>query len=65
MVDLLRNSVADFDSKVETFGYRAMRPVFATGPFDVGAKVDGNLITAWALDNEGYLAMKAEGTLRD
>ena len=64
IVDLLRDSLPKFDTQIETFGYRAMRPVFATGPFEVGAKLDGNSLSAWALDNEGYLGMKAEGTLR-
>ena len=65
LIDLLRKSIPDFDSSVATFGFRAMRPVFATGPFDIAARRDGNAISAWALDNEGYLAMKAEGTLRE
>ncbi len=64
MIDLLRKSIPNFDESIETFGFRAMRPVFANGPFDVAGKLEGNAISAWALDNEGYLAMKAEGTLR-
>ncbi len=64
LIDLLRQSIPDFGTNLETFGFRAMRPVFSTGPFDVAARRDGNAISAWALDNEGYLAMKAEGTLR-
>jgi 3-methylfumaryl-CoA hydratase len=64
MIDLLRKSIPNFDGSVETFGFRAMRPVFANGPFDIAGKLEGNTISAWALDNEGYLAMKAEGTLR-
>jgi 3-methylfumaryl-CoA hydratase len=64
LIDLLRESIPEFDNGVETFGFRAMRPVFATGTFDIAAKRDGNNISAWALDNEGFLAMKAEGTMR-
>ena len=42
--------------------YRAMRPLFATAPFEVcGAPgEDAKTCTLWALDPEGAVAMQVE-----
>lgn len=42
------------------FEYRALRPIFATGPFTVAGRPDGDGARLWALDTDGALAMTAE-----
>lgn len=63
LLDLLRRDLGD--AKVESFSFRAMRPLFDTAPFSVCGKLasdgrsDGKTAQLWATDSEGWLAMDA------
>lgn len=64
MVDLLRREIPDLDHRLESFSYRGMRPVTATGDITIAALQDGNTISTWVTDIEGYIGMKGEATLK-
>ena len=59
LVDLLRRSVT---VPITRFCFRAVRPLFDTGPFAAcGAPTaDRTGASVWAQDSEGFLAMEAE-----
>ncbi len=59
LFDLMRRNT---DQAPAQLSYRAMRPLFATDPFEVGGapSADGQSCTLWALDPEGAVAMQVE-----
>jgi 3-methylfumaryl-CoA hydratase len=58
LMDLLRRHQPD--ASVARFSFRAVSPLFDTGPFTVCGKAEGKAITLWAKDAAGNLAMAAE-----
>lgn len=52
---------------LESFTYRAMSPVFDTGPFTVNGRSsdDGTTAALWATTNAGGLAMQADAVFKD
>lgn len=63
LVDLLLRNVPD--AKVVQFAFRAMSPLFDTGPFAVCGKPerDGKTISLWARNEAGVLATTATATI--
>jgi len=59
LVDLLRRNLSDVN--VTSFSFRALRPLFDTGPFSICGTVaaDGKSARLWAADSDGSLAMDA------
>ena len=51
------------DMRLATFGFRAVRPLFAGRPMTLNARAEGNGLALWAADDAGALAMRAEATL--
>jgi 3-methylfumaryl-CoA hydratase len=62
LMDLLRRS--DPAADVARFSFRAVSPLFDTGPFTVCGKTEGQAVKLWAKDASGNLAMSAEALLR-
>jgi 3-methylfumaryl-CoA hydratase len=64
LVDLLRRNRPDAD--LETFSFRAMRPLFDTAPFEVCGLPDNASGSAklWTRDAEGALTMEATAAWR-
>ena len=59
LVDLLRQNLPD--ARVQKFSFRAVRPLFDIHRFDVCGRIEeGKLVSLWARDHEGYLAMEAK-----
>ena len=48
------------DAPLGRFTFRALWPLFDTGPFTVGGKTEGGGAALWAVDGAGALAMQAE-----
>ena len=61
LLDLLRRN--DPSAKVTRFSFRAVGPLFDTGPFMVCGKPEGGAVPLWAKDAAGNLAMTAEGSI--
>jgi 3-methylfumaryl-CoA hydratase len=61
LMDLLRRHVTA--AQVARFSFRAVSPLFDTGPFTVCGKPDGKTIALWAKDAAGNLAMSAEALI--
>lgn len=63
LVDLLRRNV--LEARIERFQFRAMSPLFDTGPFAVCGRPegDGKTILLWARNETGGLATTATATL--
>ena len=63
LVDLLRRNLGDVN--VRSFSFRAIRPLFDTGPFSICGAVSADRKGAhlWAKDSEGWLAMDATAAL--
>jgi len=62
LMDLLRRHQSM--ASVERFSFRAVSPLFDTGPFTVCGKAEGKAIALWAKDAAGNLAMAAEALIR-
>lgn len=64
LMDLLRRQLPD--AEVESFSFRAVKPLFDTAPFSVCGRVedDGKTVTLWAKDADGWLTMSATATLK-
>jgi 3-methylfumaryl-CoA hydratase len=45
--------------EVARFSFRAVSPLFDTGPFTVCGKPEGKTVNLWAKDAAGNLAMSA------
>jgi len=60
LADLLRRERPDF--RLQSFTYKAVRPLFDTAPFAICGRIDAGDRTArlWARDADGRLAMQAE-----
>jgi len=65
LLDLCRRENAK--RVLKKFSYRAVSPVFDTGPFTVNGKPgeDGSTADLWIANTDGNLAMKAEAELGD
>jgi 3-methylfumaryl-CoA hydratase len=65
LMDLLRRNEArnDVRANVTRFSFRAVSPLFDTGPFVVCGKPEGKTIALWAKDAAGNLAMTAEASI--
>ena len=63
LLDLLRRNLGDVN--VTSFSFRAMRPLFDTGPFSIcgSASADRKAARLWAKDSDGWLAMDATAAL--
>ena len=61
LMDLLRRNRPD--ANVTRFSFRAMSPLFDTGPFTVCGRAEGKAVALWAKDAAGNLAMSAEAEL--
>jgi 3-methylfumaryl-CoA hydratase len=63
LLDLLRRNLGDVN--VTSFSFRAIRPLFDTGPFSLCGSVSADRKTArlWAKDSNGWLAMDATAAL--
>lgn len=46
-------------SRVSRFEFKALRPIFDIHRFSAHCRVDGNAMSLWASDHEGWLAMNA------
>jgi 3-methylfumaryl-CoA hydratase len=62
LMDLLRRNQPG--ANVARFSFRAVSPLFDTGPFTVCGKPEGKAIALWAKDSAGNLAMSAEAGLK-
>lgn len=62
LMDLLRRNQPE--TNVARFSFRAVSPLFDTGPFVVCGKPEGKTIALWAKDAAGNLAMSAEAGLK-
>ncbi|GEQ78096.1 acyl-CoA dehydrogenase [Comamonas testosteroni] len=62
LLDLLRRCLPQ--AQVETFSFRAVKPLFDIAPFDVcGRMVDEKTVQLWSKDAAGHLTMDATATL--
>ncbi|MDQ2780770.1 MAG: MaoC family dehydratase N-terminal domain-containing protein [Pseudomonadota bacterium] len=63
LLDLLRRTMPD--AVIETFAFRAVKPLFDIAPFSVHGQVepDGKTVKLWASDADGWLAMDASATI--
>ena len=61
LMDLLRRNQPG--ANVARFSFRAVSPLFDTGPFVVCGKPDGETIALWAKDAGGNLAMSAQALI--
>ena len=63
LLDLVRNNLPD--AAIAQFSFRALRPTFDTGPFQVRGRLesDGKTVRLWSQDTDGWLTMEATATL--
>lgn len=61
LMDLLRRNLPD--ATVKRFSFKAVRPTFDTYPFTVCGKREGETVTLWGRDHEGWLTMQASAEL--
>jgi len=61
LLDLLRRNLPQ--ARVHRFTFRAIRPLFDIHRFTVCGRRDGDRISLWARDHEGWLAMEASADL--
>jgi len=61
LVDLLRRNLPA--ATVKRFSFKAVRPTFDIHPFTVCGKVDGQTVTLWGRDHEGWLTMQAHAEI--
>ena len=63
-LDLLHQALPD--ARVAAYRFRAVRPLFDTGPFTIAGQPsdDGRTIRLWAADADGWLINDATATLR-
>ena len=57
LLDLLRRHLPD--ATVKRFSFKAVRPTFDIHSFTVCGKVEGQTVTLWGRDHEGWLTMQA------
>lgn len=51
------------DKRIAKFSFRAMRPTFDTAPFTLSGKREGDQVSLWTTDAEGFVGMTAKATL--
>lgn len=51
------------DKRVGKYSFRAVRPTFDNAPFTVSGKREGDQVTLWTTDAEGYMGMTAKVVL--
>jgi len=61
LLDLLRRNLPD--AKVKRFSFKAVRPTFDIHPFTVCGKVEGQTVSLWGRDHEGWLTMQGTAEL--
>jgi len=61
LLDLLRRNLPEV--QVKRFSFKALRPTFDIHPFTVCGKVEGQTVTLWGRDHEGWLTMQATAEL--
>jgi 3-methylfumaryl-CoA hydratase len=61
LLDLVATRVAD--SRVARFTFRAVRPIFVDAPLKLCGKRNGNQVSLWAVDADGYVGMAATADL--
>ena len=61
LLDLLRRHLPD--AQVKRFSFKAVRPAFDIHPFTVCGKRDGQTVTLWSRDHEGWLTMQASAEM--
>ena len=61
LVDLLRRNLPQANAR--SFRFRALRPLFDIHRFTVCGRADGNSVTLWTRDHEGWLTMEATAEL--
>jgi 3-methylfumaryl-CoA hydratase len=62
LLDLLRRALPQ--ARVARFGFKAVKPLFDTAPFEVcGRQADAGTVLLWARTTEGHLAMEATAQL--
>lgn len=57
LLDLLRRQLPH--ATVKRFSFKAVRPTFDIHPFTVCGKLEGQTVTLWSRDHEGWLTMQA------
>jgi 3-methylfumaryl-CoA hydratase len=63
LLDLLRREQPRL--RVKSFEFKAVSPLIDTAPFEVCARVEGNIATLWARGPDGGLAMQASATVEE
>jgi len=61
LLDLLRRHLPH--AQVQRFSFKAVRPTFDLHPFTVCGKRDGQTVTLWGRDHEGWLTMQASAEI--
>ena len=61
LLDLVRRERPG--ARALSFHFKAIRPTFDLHPFRVCAQPDGQTVTLWAQDHEGWLTMQGQATL--
>jgi 3-methylfumaryl-CoA hydratase len=62
LLDLLRREAPQ--ARVARFSFRAVRPTFDLQPFRLNGRREGDTVTLWAQDHDGWLTMDAVATLQ-
>lgn len=63
LLELKRNNVTG--KKLKSFKFRAMRPTFDDNAFTVSGKVEGNDLSLWSADHDGFSCMSIKAQLED
>ena len=61
LLELKRQNIADKSFK--TFKFRAVRPTFDTTSFTVSGKQEGDQLSLWSADNDGFTCMTIKANL--
>jgi 3-methylfumaryl-CoA hydratase len=61
LVDLVRRELPH--ARISGFDFKAVRPTFDGNPMRVCGKREGDSVSLWAQDHEGWLAMKASAKI--
>lgn len=64
---LLANAIHAFCDQVQVsdFQFRAQRPIFDAHPFELCGKREGDKVSLWTRDHEGFVGMSASATLSE
>lgn len=61
LAELVRSNLPS--ARIDSFEFRALRPLFDLEAFQVAGRRDGDTAQLWAVDPQGYLAMTARAML--